>query len=79
MDGDHHIYSDVGITCGTFERDGQPVEVVGLLYPTETTAIDGECEERHMTLAAAKALIIDLQEAVEVCMKHQRGEPTDQD
>lgn len=78
MDGQHHIYSDVGITCGTFENDGKPVEVVGLLFPTEMTPIDGECEERHMTLAAAKSLVIDLQEAIEICMKHQRGESPEQ-
>lgn len=68
MDGFHHIYDDVGVSAGSADS-GQ--EVIGLLFPTPTSDIDEQYEERHMTLAAAKSLMVDLREAIEACMKHQ--------
>lgn len=58
------LYESVGIECGTAE--GQ--EVVGILYPT---GIGEECEVKYLTLPAAKALLIDLRDAIEACMEHQ--------
>jgi hypothetical protein len=62
---DEKVYEEVGISCGTTDS-GQ--EVVGILFPT---GIGDESEDRYLTLPAAKALLLDLREAIEVCMEHQ--------
>jgi hypothetical protein len=67
------VYESVGTAGATFETPAGPVEVVGILYPT---GIGEECEERYMTLPAAKALLIDLRDVIEACMEHQNGEAT---
>lgn len=65
MEGDC-LYDDVGISCGTIET-GQ--EVVGLLFPTRGEG--DHCDGYYLTLPAAKALLIDLKDAIDRCMKHQ--------
>lgn len=52
----------VGIEVG--KTDAGTV-VVGLLFPTTTSEIDGVFEARHMPLTAAKELLLDLRDAVE--------------
>ena len=62
------VYDAVGMACGT-SPDGQ--ELVGLLFPT---GIGEECNELYMTLPAAKALLLDLRDAIAACESHQQGE-----
>lgn len=59
------LWESVGIDCGTVGSQ----EVVGIMYPT---GIGEECEIRYMTLPAAKALLIDLRDAIKACEKHQQ-------
>lgn len=63
------LYESVGTMAGTIEgKNGKPVEVVGILLPT---GIGEECDEVYLSIPAAKALLIDLQGAIEACMEHQ--------
>jgi hypothetical protein len=64
-------YEDVGFECGTLP-DG--TEVVGLMFPLENSHIDDVWDMRYLSIPAVKALIIDLQEAITICMAHQSGE-----
>ncbi len=64
------LYEDVGTMAGTTEVDGETIEIVGILFPD---CYGGE-EIRCMTLPCAKALLIDLREAIECAIKHKRGE-----
>jgi len=70
MDSD--VYQCVGIACGT-TPDGQ--ELVGLMFPTGAPPVieteEPEFDTKYMTLPAAKALLIDLRDAIEQCEKHQ--------
>jgi len=56
------LYDSVGIECGTAE--GQ--EVIGLMFPEEgpPNLANPDYEIRYMTLPAAKALLIDLRDAI---------------
>lgn len=65
------IYSDLGTMSGTYVQDGKPVEVVGITYPLPYG--EDAYEDRCMTLACTKALIIDLQDALDKCMEHQQA------
>lgn len=67
-EGQGKLYDEVGTSAGTTEGG---IEVVGLLFPT---GIGEECEEKYLTLPAAKALLIDLRDAIDACMKHQNGD-----
>lgn len=64
------VYEEVGTSAGTIGEDGQ--DVIGLLFPTGEG--EDDCETRYMTLPAAKALLLDLRDAIEAAVKHQRGE-----
>jgi hypothetical protein len=63
------LYSQVGLMCGTTEDpNGRPIEVIGLLFPT---GIGDEEDVKLMTIAAAKALLLDLKEAIDIALEHQ--------
>lgn len=63
------LHEHVGIECGTAE--GQ--EVIGIMYPIASVVEteNPECDTRYMTLPCAKALLIDLRDAIAECEKHQ--------
>ncbi len=71
---EERLYPSVGIECGTIELPTGPVEVIGLMFANETSHIDDVYELRYMTIPAAKALILDLKDAIDACMAHQEGE-----
>ena len=62
------LYEAVGVSAGTLE-DGR--EVVGLLLPKENPVDENDYEEIFFPLPVIKALLIDLQEAVDVAVKHK--------
>lgn len=64
------VYDALGVMSGTYERDGKPVEVVGISYPLPYG--DDVYEDKCMTLACAKALLIDLQVAIDACLEHSQ-------
>ncbi len=66
------FYEEIGFECGNLP-DG--TEVIGLMFPLENSHIDDVFDIRYLSIPAVKALILDLQEAVEICMAHQSGEP----
>lgn len=67
MDEEVKVWVAVGIECCTI---GDGSEAIGLLFPT---GVEQECETRHMTLPAAKALLIDLRAAIAACEAHQQN------
>jgi hypothetical protein len=66
-------YEHVGIECGTLENG---TEVVGILYPVgePIPGIDPDLEAKYMTLPCAKALLIDLRDAIQAAEEHQKRE-----
>lgn len=66
MDGIDRVWDEVGTSAGTFECDGKHVEVVGIIFPLG----DDQEETRHLTIPAAKALLIDLQDAITAALDH---------
>ena len=65
-------YESIGVNVGTDNDSGQAL--IGLLFETETTTYDGEFDERYVSIASAKSLLIDLRDAIEAAEKVQRGE-----
>lgn len=71
-DGMRKVYDAIGTSAGNIgDENGQ--DVVGLLFPNGSGDPD-DCDEVYMTLPCAKALLIDLRDAIEACERHQRGE-----
>ena len=66
------FYDDVGTCCGTIETPKGLIEAVGLMYALPNSHIDDVYDERYMSLPTAKALLLDLRDAIEACEKHQQ-------
>ena len=76
FEGMRKVYDEIGTAAGNLgDEDGD--EVVGLLFPTGRG--EDDCDEVFMTLPCAKALLIDLRDAIEACVKHKNGEYSDGD
>ncbi len=69
------LYEDVGVLAGTCEPTdgGEQIEVIGLIFPDN---FGGE-NIRYLTLPAAKALQVDLRDAIEAAVKHKIEGPSD--
>jgi hypothetical protein len=69
------LYTDVGVLAGSCyagetEEKAKIIEVIGLIFPDN---FGGE-NIRYMTLPAAKALLVDLRDAIDSAIKHKQGE-----
>ena len=62
------VYDAIGVSVGQTE-DGQ--ELVGLMLPKDQPLNEDDFDELFMTLPAAKTLLIDLRDAIDVAMKHK--------
>ena len=65
------VYEDVGILAGTTDTG---VPVVGILLPKEDPLHDDDCHEIIFTVTAAKALMVDLQDAINVAIEQSNHE-----
>lgn len=70
-DGDERngLFHDVGTLAGECVADGKKIDIIGIIYPT----CEGGEEVRCMTLPCAKALLIDLRDAIESAIRYKQG------
>lgn len=70
------LYEAAGVSAGQLE-DGR--EVVGLILPKENPIDQNDHDEIYFPLPVIKALLIDLQEAIDVAVKHKSGSRNGED
>lgn len=67
MNDEFPVWHEVGTAGATFVAGEDECEVVGIIYPME----NGEEDVRYLTIPAAKALLIDLRDAIAACQEHK--------
>lgn len=67
------VYLDIDVGCATLTNpeSGKETDCIVLDFESENQA---DIESKYLTIGAAKKLIQDMKDAVEACLKHQRGE-----